>query len=87
LDDGLWLDNARAANDAAQHIAKAARERLLYPVQANEIFIKLTEIEAATLRAQGFEFYDWGIGAARLVTSWHHTASDVAPLVAAIEAL
>jgi threonine aldolase len=87
LDNGLWLDNARAANDAAQHIAKAASERLLYPVQANEIFIKLTEIEAATLRAQGFEFYDWGIGAARLVTSWHHNATDVAPLVAAIEAL
>ena len=26
--------------------------------------------EAAALRAQGFDFYDWGQGEIRLVTSW-----------------
>jgi threonine aldolase len=87
LEDGLWLKNARAANDAAQVIAAAAGGRLLYPVQANEIFFQLTANEAAALRAQGFDFYGWGDGAARLVTSWQHTASDVAPLAQAIEAL
>jgi threonine aldolase len=87
LDDDLWLDNARAANDAAQIVAAAASERLLYPVQANEIFIRLMADEAARLRAQGFDFYDWGDGAARLVTSWQHTAADVSPLAQAIAAL
>ena len=87
LDGDLWLDNARAANDAARIIADAATERLMYPVQANEIFIRLTPQEAATLRSQGFDFYDWGKGAARLVTSWHHTADEVIPLAHAITAL
>jgi threonine aldolase len=87
LDDDLWLKNARAANDAAQIIATAASERLLYPVQANEIFIRLTAAEAAALRSQGFDFYDWGDGAARLVTSWQHKVADVAPLAQAIAAL
>ncbi len=87
LDDDLWLKNAHAANDTAQIIAMAASERLLYPVQANEIFVRLTAAEAAALRAQGFDFYDWGDGAARLVTSWQHGAADVAPLAQAIAAL
>jgi threonine aldolase len=87
LDGDLWLENARAANAAAQIIAKAAPGRLMHEVQANEIFIRLTAAEAAALRAQGFDFYDWGEGAARLVTSWHHNEADVAPLAKAIVAL
>ena len=87
LEGNLWLENARAANAAAQIIARAVPERLLHPVQANEIFIRLSAEEAALLRAQGFDFYDWGVGAARLVTSWHHDEADTAPLAKAIAAL
>lgn len=92
LENDLWLTNARSANAAAQIIASAAAGRLLYPVQANEIFLRLTPAEAAALRAQGFDFYDWGVvdencGAARLVTSWQHTEADVAPLARAIATL
>ncbi len=87
LQDDLWLENARAANSAAQIIASAAQNRLLYPVEANEIFLRLTASEAAKLRSLGYDFYDWGDGAARLVTSWHHTPADVTPLAAAIAAL
>lgn len=87
LESDLWLDNARAANAAAAIIASAAPERLMYPVEANEVFIKVTAAEAASLRGQGFDFYDWGEGAARLVTSWHHEANDVSPLAQAIAAL
>jgi threonine aldolase len=87
LKDDLWLTNARAANEAAQIIGEAAKARLLYPVEANEIFLKLSAAEAASLRAQGFDFYDWGEGAARLVTSWQHAHKDVEPLAKAIGAL
>jgi threonine aldolase len=87
IEGGLWLDNARSANGAAAIIAQAASERLLYPVEANEIFLSLSAEEAATLRAAGFDFYDWGEGAARLVTSWQHQDSDVQPLADAIRAL
>jgi threonine aldolase len=87
LTDDLWLNNARAANRGAACIAKAAGDRLLYPAEANEIFLRLTAAEAAGLRAQGFDFYDWGQGLARLVTSWDQDESAVAELAAAIAAL
>ncbi|MDB5699339.1 MAG: low specificity L-threonine aldolase [Alphaproteobacteria bacterium] len=87
LEGDVWLRNARAANDAAARIAAAAGERLIYPVEANEIFLRLSAEEARTLRARGFDFYDWGPGEARLVTSWDQDAGDVAALAAAIGAL
>ncbi|WP_242128435.1 beta-eliminating lyase-related protein [Sphingobium sp. Sx8-8] len=92
VEDGLWLRNARAANAAAQTLAKAAltagaEGRLMHPVEANELFIRLTGEEAAALRAQGFDFYDWGEGAARLVTNWSQDAASVRPLADALRAL
>src|SRR3954468_14431985 len=87
LEDGLCLDNARAANAAAQTLAEAAPQRLVYPVEANELFLRVTADEASTLRAQGFDFYDWGPGEIRLVTSWHSDPQAVAKLAAAIAAL
>jgi threonine aldolase len=83
----LWLENARAANAAAQEIAGAARGRLLHPVEANEIFLTLLPAEREALRAQGFSFYDWGSDAARLVTAWNSDAAHVGALVSAIAAL
>lgn len=87
LEDDLWLANARAANAGARLIAQAAPDRLVYPVNANEVFITLTTDEAASLRASGFDFYDWGIGEARFVTSWDQGADEVRPLAKAIAAL
>lgn len=87
LEKDLWLENARAANAAARIIADASPDRLMHPVEANEIFIRLSAQEAASLRSQGFDFYDWGEGAARLVTSWHHGEADVGPLAKAIALL
>ena len=87
LENDLWLDNARAANAAAQSIAAAAPQRLVYPVEANEIFLKVTPDEAAALRAQGFDFYDWAPGEIRLVTSWDQKGEPVERLAAAIAAL
>jgi threonine aldolase len=88
LEGDLWLRNARAANAAATRLAEAAgAERLVLPVQANEVFIRVTPDEAAALRAQGFDFYDWGPGEARLVTAWDSASADVDALAAAIRAL
>ena len=87
LDGDLWLENARSANAAAQALAQAAPDRLVYPVEANEIFLKVTPDEAASLRAAGFDFYDWAPGEIRLVTSWDQTGEPIAKLAAAIGAL
>jgi threonine aldolase len=87
LDNDLWLANARAANAGAAALASACAARLIHPVEGNEIFVRLTMDEAAALRRAGFDFYDWGPGAARLVVSWDQDAATLAPLAAAIAAL
>jgi threonine aldolase len=88
LEDDLWLANARAANGAATRLAEAAgADRLVLPVEANEVFVRVSADEAAALRAQGFDFYDWGPGEARLVTSWDSDPVHVDSLAAAIRAL
>ncbi|MEN9717983.1 MAG: hypothetical protein RIQ99_861 [Pseudomonadota bacterium] len=87
LDRGLWLDNARAANAAATEIATVAGQRLLHPVEANEVFLTLAPAERDSLRARGFSFYDWGEDAARLVTAWNSDPAAVGLLARAIAAL
>ena len=87
VEGDLWLANARAANAAASALADAAGpERLVYPVEANELFVRMTAEEAARIRAQGFDFYDWAPGEVRLVTSWDQDMEAVGRLAAAIRA-
>ena len=87
LDGDLWLENARAANAAAHILAQAAPRRLVYPVEANELFLNVSGEEAGQLRSAGFDFYDWGPGEIRLVTSWDQQREEVEGLAAAIAAL
>ena len=87
LDGDLWLENARAANAAAQQLARAAPQRLVYPVEANEIFLKVSDDEAQRLQAMGYDFYEWGPGQIRLVTSWDQQGAAIESLAAAIAGL
>ncbi|MBJ6122683.1 threonine aldolase family protein [Sphingomonas mollis] len=86
-EDDLWLDNGRVANAGAALLADAAGDRLVHPVEANEVFLRVTPDEAAALRAKGFDFYDWGPGEARLVISWNQREDAIRPLADAIQAL
>jgi threonine aldolase len=88
VEGDLWLANARAANRAAAALAAAAGpERLVHPVEANELFVRMTPAEAAALRSAGFDFYDWAPGEVRLVTSWDQSMAAVERVAAAIAAL
>ncbi len=87
LDDDLWLENARAANAAAAIIAEGAGDRLVYPAQINELFVTMNPHERATLRAQGFSFYDWDDTCIRLVTHWATDPGHAQALGKAITAL
>jgi threonine aldolase len=87
LDGDLWLENGRAANAAAAEIGLACAPRLMHPVEANELFVRLSLAERETLRAQGFDFYDWGSDAARFVTAWNTRSEDATALAQAIAAL
>ncbi|MCH8684488.1 threonine aldolase family protein [Pedomonas mirosovicensis] len=90
IETGLWRRNAERANAMAQRLAQAARGRLLYPVEANELFLNVGIEGARQLRAEGFEFYDWGAegsGQIRLVVSWDQVEVHVEALAAALESL
>jgi threonine aldolase len=91
LSDDLWLANARHANALAARLAAGLAElpgaTLMYPVQANEVFVKLPETTIAGLEAAGFRFYRWaeapdGEGAvARLVTAFDSDPAAVEALL------
>ncbi|HEY6964156.1 MAG TPA: beta-eliminating lyase-related protein [Erythrobacter sp.] len=87
LDGDLWLANARAANAAAQEVAAGCGERLMHPVEANGLFVRLSPQEREALRAQDFAFYDWGADSARFVTAWNTRPEDAQALGKAIAAL
>jgi threonine aldolase len=87
LENNLWLSNARSANSAAQEVAAACSDRLLHPVEANELFVHLNEAERKNLRDQGFEFYDWGETAARFVTAWNTRQDHALSLAKALKSL
>ena len=87
LEEDRWLANARAANTGAQMLASAAGTRLIHPVEANEVFAHMTPGEAASLRAQGFEFYDWAAGEVRFVVSWDQPQAEIDALASALARL
>lgn len=74
LKDDVWLHNARHANKAAQKLAAgliALGLELCYPVEANEIFVKLPQVVVDELLSLGWYFYLFkDIKAWRLVCSW-----------------
>ena len=93
LAEDRWLGYAAHANRMAARLAEGlagiAGARLIYPVEANEIFIELPPAVIDGLDADGFKFYRWG-GAAgatmRLVAGFDTRAEDVAALIAAARA-
>ncbi|HEX6243153.1 MAG TPA: low specificity L-threonine aldolase, partial [Polyangiales bacterium] len=90
LDDDLWLANARHANSLARELADgftALGVRPLGPVETNQVFVQLSALTSATLRARGFQFLDWptlGAHARRLVTSFETRKADVDALLRAL---
>ena len=87
IDSGLWRRNAERANALARRIGVVAAERLVDPVEANEIFMRLDDGEKSALRAAGFEFSEWGAensGTMRFVVSWDQPEEEVSALCAAL---
>ncbi|MEY4760629.1 MAG: Low specificity L-threonine aldolase [Pseudomonadota bacterium] len=89
LEGDFFLANAARANALAARIGAAAGPRLLYPAEANMVFLRLRDDEAASLRSQGFGFHPWGSptdGCHRFVVSWNQPESDVDTLCGALRA-
>lgn len=87
LENNLWLETAMAANEAAAVISRGAADRLREPGEGNQLFLRMTAAERATLRARGFRFYDDGEDGARFVTAWDSKPEDCRALAEAIAGL
>ncbi|MBM3650657.1 MAG: low specificity L-threonine aldolase, partial [Alphaproteobacteria bacterium] len=86
LADGLWLDNARHANAMARRLVAGlttlSGTALLYPVDANEIFVVLPARVQDALQEAGARYHPWpsdrpGERAYRLVTAFDTDPADV----------
>jgi threonine aldolase len=84
LTDDLWLRLAGHANAMARRIADGLAGipgiRLLHPVEANELFVVLTDVAIAKLEQEGYLFYRWESDEGpciRLVTAFDTQAQAV----------
>jgi threonine aldolase len=92
LKDGAWLRHAGQANQMAQLMHTALRElpevTILFPQQANSVFVQLPEPIIEALHGRGWKFYTFiGQGGCRLMCSWDTTPEDVQAFVADLKDL
>jgi threonine aldolase len=88
VENGLWLEMARASNRIAERIAAALHDvpaaRLLAPIEANEIFLELPEGIMDALERDGFQFYRRSRTLARFVCRFDTTEAEADALAAAL---
>lgn len=82
LETGAWKRNAGQANAMAVRLEAAIRTvpgvQVLYPRQANAVFVAMPTSMSEGLLAQGWRFYtDVGPGGARLMCSWNTEPGEV----------
>src|SRR6202163_3502272 len=78
LGNGAWLRNARHANACAARLAAAVADlayfKLMFPVEANAVFLRASADRLEDLRQRGWQFYTFIGGGARFMFAW-----DAAP--------
>lgn len=89
LKDDLWLKLASHANQQAARVYESLNDscEFIYPVQANEIFMRISETKIEDLKDQGFGFHVWpgSNDIIRLVFSHSTQSQDVCALIKALE--
>jgi threonine aldolase len=92
LQDGAWLRHARHANAMAEYLERSVRDlpevKILFPRQANAVFVELPTDVIDSLHQRGWMFYNFiGKGGCRLMCAWDTTESDVEAFTADLKAL
>ena len=87
LTDNIWLHRAKHANTMARRLADGLRQipaaKMLFPVDANGVFVHLPEPVLEGLRLRGWRFYTFiGAGGARFMCAWDTTEESVSALLA-----
>lgn len=87
LESGAWLRNAAHANSCARMLEKelvtVPGVRVMFPCQANSVFVEMPPAMVDEVRRRGWHFYTFiGSGGARFMCSWETTEEDVTALAA-----
>ncbi len=87
LTDGVWLKNAKHSNNLAQMLAERLRAEakidIVFPVEANAVFLRMNEELVRELHRRGWHFYKFiEPDIYRLMCSWSVTDRDIADFVA-----
>jgi threonine aldolase len=82
LDNDVWLENARRANERAGELARRLTETLglnpVFPCEANALFLRLPEQFVSQLHGRGWHFYKFiEPDVYRLMCSWSVTEKDI----------
>jgi threonine aldolase len=78
----VWLRNAQKANHAAhqlaQNLQRKANVEVVFPVEANAVFVRMNNQVARGVQARGWQFYKFiEPDVYRLMCSWSTTESDI----------
>lgn len=82
LHGGVWLENARRANQRAKELAEKLTATLglepAFPCEANALFLRLSDQLVAQLHGRGWHFYKFvEPDVYRLMCSWSVTEGDI----------
>lgn len=83
--DAPWIRHARHANEMAALLESLLRKipsaKILFPRQANSVFVEMPPQAIVGLREKGWRFYTFiGQGGCRFMCSWDTTEGDVRAL-------
>ena len=86
LKGNVWLQNAEHSNHCAAILESLLSEipvaEIMFPRQANSVFVKLPENVIHKLHEKGWHFYTFiGVGGARLMCSWDTTEERIREFV------
>ncbi len=91
LESGAWLRNATHANASAiqfaAQIADLTGVTLMFPVEANSVFLRMELKVADALRARGWQFYTFIGGGARFMFAWDAAPARIAMLAEDLRAV
>jgi threonine aldolase len=92
IESGAYLRRAEHANRCADRLERGLRSipgiGILFPRQANSVFVQLPPGMADALQARGWIFYTFiGVGGARLMCSWDTQDADIDALLADVRAI
>ena len=92
LENDVWLCNARHANEMARLLHERIRAlqgvKVLFPVEANAVFVELPASVADALRDKGWRFYHFiGAGGCRFMCAWDTQAETIEAFAADLATL